>query len=123
MTQDRPYQPDSVRQPPPQLITPEVVLFSSRVDAICDREDMLITSFWRSVEDNARVGGAAGSLHLEGLAADADKFGADIDVYERIAADFNAIGIAVLIYYDGTRSYMHTQARPLLSGAMLGIVT
>jgi len=122
MSEDRAYSPDSVREPPPELTTPEVVLFAERVTHVCDAENMGVTSYWRSPAENDRVGGAPGSLHLIGLAADLDKFGADLEEYERIARELNRLGIAVLIYYDGTRSYLHTQAKPLLSGEMLGIV-
>lgn len=108
---------------PPQPLCMEQLAFQKLVLPVAEVEDLFLTSYFRTPLENQRVGGAQGSLHTQGLAMDLDKFGADLQAYEAIANELNARNLAVLIYYDSDRSYMHVQFRPLLSGRLLGIVT
>lgn len=118
----KPYKPEPPEFPPTPL-TAAQESFLSKVQPVCDEQDMFLSSFFRTPDRNRIVGGVPSSLHLQGLAVDVDKFGADLDEYQRIAALFNERGLGVLIYYDQERSYMHVQEGPLLSGSFLSVVT
>ncbi len=122
MTSERPFQPTAYALPPFPL-DQEQETFRQSIDHLCDVEPLTVTSYWRSPEQNSQAGGAANSLHLSALAADLDEFGVDLDRYIQLTEWLNEMGIAVLVYYDENRSYIHAQARPLLSGSMLSVKT
>lgn len=79
----------SVRVPPAELVTPELVRFYFTLLRV--PVTGIVTSWWRSPADNARVGGAPRSLHLSGLAI-------DVVPHDWIAAEqaFRRAGLRVL---------------------------
>ena len=109
--------------PPRRLWTPELLRFARGAFTALNSAawrgwDPWVTSWHRSAWENQAVGGADRSLHLEGLAMDVDLIGHDtlgnLRTFGRMAEQE---GLAAIVYYDATRSYVHLQARPLLSGA------
>ena len=74
------------------------------------RRPMRVTSGFRSVEVNEAVGGAPGSLHTKGLAADVKVLGLSA---EDLAVEFVESGVPFdrLIWYPLT-GHVHIQIRP-----------
>jgi len=96
----------------------EVTVFASLLQHLAVLfPESIITSWQRSVEKNAEVGGAPDSLHLSGLAADFDISLADRARLVEFGRAAEALGLAAIVYDTATKNYVHVQARPLLSGA------
>lgn len=101
------------------------------------RRDLVLTSYYRTREQNATLAGASStSLHLEGLAADWDlvspgaPFGgagmSQLFAFGQlvgIVGDLMQVPTGVLVYDTAGKSYVHVQGRPLLSGRRVSIAT
>lgn len=81
----------SVVVPPRGLWNRRLLTFVARVNATPGRG--VVTSWWRSAAHNERVGGAASSLHLLGLAVD---FVPAPGTWWAVAAAARARGLRVL---------------------------
>ena len=75
-----------------------------KVRTILDDHPILISSGYRSAKVNKAVGGAKGSAHMHGLAADftCPSFGTPIDVCEKLAPHMEELGIDQLIHEYNT---------------------
>lgn len=95
-----------------------VSLFANTLDLLAvEFPDAVVTSWVRSASENQAAGGAAGSLHLEGLAADVDLPLADRSRLIALGRAAESLGLAAIVYDTGRKNYVHVQARPLLDGA------
>jgi len=73
---------------------------------------VLVSSGYRGPALNARIGGAANSDHMQGLAADwiAPRFGTPFDVAQALAPHVSSLGIGQLIHEFGR--WIHTGVQP-----------
>lgn len=71
--------------------------FFEKVIEVCTAHSCSITSWIRSPEHNARVGGVPTSKHLTGLAVDAVL---DSEDYEAFAEDARSLGLKAIVYDD-----------------------
>lgn len=111
---------DSLWCPPKELWLPPQIAFGHAVDAVISLHPQAFpTSYYRTPEHNATVGGKEDSLHTEGLACDLDFLGADEERLTAVARDAVALGLSAIVYWTGSKSYVHLQARPLRAGSRL----
>jgi uncharacterized protein YcbK (DUF882 family) len=111
---------DSLLCPPPELQGEPQKDFARRVDALVALfPEIFPTSYYRTPEHNAVVGGQGDSLHTEGLAIDLDLLGADETRLTDVGANAVALGLSAIVYWGSGKSYVHVQARPLRSGSRL----
>jgi len=109
---------DTITCPPQELRGDEQVAFARRVDLLIhDFPEAFPTSYYRTPEHNATVGGQSDSLHTQGLAVDLDLFGADLDRLSAVGRRAVELGLSVIVYWGSGKSYLHTQARPLRAGS------
>ena len=109
---------DSPLCPPAELQGLEQREFARRVDLMQHAfPESVVTSYYRTPEHNAAVGGVEDSLHTQGLALDLDfPIGADEAFLTGVGHAAVELGLSVIVYWTSKKSYLHLQARPLRAG-------
>ncbi len=113
----------AVGVPPPELLdTVPVQTFVGKVNLLLGfAPELVVTSWFRDPERNARAGGAPGSLHLIGEAADVDlPLAGDLELVWTGAVIAAFFDLSVLVEL-GRADHIHLQSRPLLSGERFSV--